>query len=286
MNAVTDDTPSLTAVYGHITTTVTAIGDVMGLDLTTYKVTLRLAEDMLGTVPKNKNVYSSYLAGKAKDAIAKDAKKGIPLASGEHPADPNDLSDVTKGRVDVEAMIAGETESIRDVEERGWTGFHEEANGVSPEDAKPFIFDYMIRGYACEAARTIREIGKVKQLSDKFKRFVAVKPRKIFFKAEDGSFITKRHCSVNERPLRGQTPQGPRVTVVRSDVIPAGTHLEFNLVVLKGGGITKPIIETVLSYGGTFMGLGQWRSGGWGRFDVIEIEKVSGGADDDENDDD
>ena len=126
------------------------------------------------------------------------------------------------------------------------------------------------KGFLCEAARTLKESDEgeddstVNQLQDKVKRYVFVTPRRVRLPEVGG---------VNERPLRAQTAQGPRVTVVRSDVIKAGAELNFSLRVLHGGGITKAILADVMEYG-SLMGLGQWRSGGWGRVEVVSFVEV------------
>lgn len=206
-----------------------------------YAIKIELLEDLLGTVPKNKAIYASYIASKAEELIG----KGIPHASGDEATDGS-----------LEAMAAEEVSTITEIEERGWTGFHEDEGG-------PFLYDYVIRGFLCESARTMKTWGTLKQLQDKFKRYVFVSPRRIRL---------PRIAGVLERPLRCMTPQGPRVTLVRSDVIKAGTQLDFDLTVLSGSGLGREVIAEVLSYG-EFMGLGQWRTGSWGRFRVLSMEK-------------
>lgn len=67
--------------------------------------------------------------------------------------------------------------------------------------------------------------------------------------------------------------KGPRVTVVRSDAVLAEAELQFHLKVLSGGRISRPLLETLLEYG-TMMGLGQWRSGAWGSFELVDLETV------------
>jgi hypothetical protein len=121
------------------------------------------------------------------------------------------------------------------------------------------------KGFLCEAGRTLKESGMVKQIQDKVKRYLFVKPRKIRLPGDK--------LEVLERPLRALTPQGPRTTVVRSDVIPAGTHIAFQLHLLKGGGLTKSIIEEILSYG-QYIGLGQWRTASWGRFILLKFKEA------------
>ncbi len=239
------------------------------LDVTTYAVVLRLEEDLLGTCPKAKAVYSDFIAAKAAAHLERERKRAEkegddPRFSDGKPATDNVLAE----------RVAEEVDTIPELEDKGWTGFHEDNDG-------PFLFDYALKGFLCEAARTLKERGTVKQLQDKFKRYVFVKPRRVRLprpgRVEDFAgkpmLVVTPAGIVCERPLRAQTAQGPRVTVVRSDVVLAGAELTFTLDVLRGGGITKPIIHDVLSYG-QYQGLGQWRSSGMGRFSLSSLEEA------------
>ena len=151
-----------------------------------------------------------------------------------------------------------EISTVTEIEERGWTGFH-------TDDKGPFLYDYVVKGFLCESARTLKQFGALKQLQDKFKRYVFVTPRRIRLPQ-----IAEKPL---ERPLRAMTAQGPRVTVTRSDVVTAGARLVFQVTILDGAGITQKCLEKVLDYG-KYMGLGQWRSGGFGRFKVIRVDEV------------
>ncbi len=212
-----------------------------------YSVHIELIEDLLGTVPLSRDVYSQHIANKKREELTRDARKGMPLASGREATDAV-----------IAEVLDEEVQSVQDMadpdQHRGWTTFHRDAEG-------PFLYDYHLKGNLCEAARALKEWGVVKQLQDKVKRYVFVAPRKIRLPEVSGQ---------NERPLRAQTAQGPRVTVVRSDTVCAGTQLFFDLIVVPGGGITKNLLEDVLSYG-ELQGLCQWRSGGWGRFTVLNL---------------
>jgi len=193
------------------------------MDTKEYKVTLTLMEDLLGTIPKNREVYKTYIASKAADL----------------------------------GLAEEEVATVPQLEEKGWTGFHED------KDGKPFLYNYTIKGFLCEAARTVK-FGALKQLQDKFKRHVFVSPRKIHIGEIDGCL---------ERPLRAMTAQGPRVTLVRSDVIPAGREINFKLTVIQGIGITENCLREVFAYG-RFIGLGQWRSGGYGNFELTTLDEI------------
>jgi hypothetical protein len=211
------------------------------LHITKYNVKITLINDMLGTTPKVKEIFAGYLADQALKELEKNRKKGLPLASGEANTEESAI-----------ATVEEEQGTVPDLEDRGWTGFHEDDKGI-------FVYDYFVKGFLCEAARTLKELNNVKQLQDKFKRYVFVFPRRIRLPEIGG-------CK--ERPIRAQTPQGPRVALIRSDFIREGTEIEFQIRVLKGGQISDSILEAVLSYG-ELVGLGQWRSGGWGRFTFV-----------------
>lgn len=53
------------------------------------------------------------------------------------------------------------------------------------------------------------------------------------------------------------------MTLARSDTCPSGTTLEFTVMVL--GQVSEALLIEWLDYG-ALLGLGQWRSGGWGVF--------------------
>jgi len=73
-------------------------------------VKLTLIEPMLGTIPKNKEIYAKYIADKTTEI--------------------NKLEEV---------------ETVTEVEESGWTGFHSDEEGI-------FIYNYMLKGFLKEAA--------------------------------------------------------------------------------------------------------------------------------------
>jgi hypothetical protein len=185
-----------------------------------YAVTIRLIEPMLGTVPKDAEVYSTYI----------ESRK------------PKEISE-------------NESETVDVSEERGWTGFHKDAEGY-------FLYDYIVLGFCKEAANILKDVLGVKALRKKVENYVMVKPRRIRLPEPKGAL---------ERPLRAQTMQGERVTLARSDYIAEGTELSFVLDVLGHKEITEDVLRKLLEYG-TRKGLGQWRNGGFGRFEVVRFQ--------------
>lgn len=195
-----------------------------------YKIKLTLTEEILGTITKDPEIYAQYIAGKA--ALTDEA-------------------------------LAEELATVEKVEEKGWTGFH------TLPDGTPMIYDYVIKGFfkdACSMLRRASGTGSSKLIS--FKKvidgMIFVTPRQIALNTNGGKM------GVNERPLRAETAQGPRIALARSDTCPAGTTLEFTVTVL--GELPEKTLIEWLDYG-SLRGLGQWRNAGYGKF-TYEIEKA------------
>lgn len=136
-------------------------------------------------------------------------------------------------------------------EEKRLTGFHSDENGL-------YLLDYQVKGMFKEYGNVIKEIVGVAALKSKIENFLFVEPRKIYLgkKEPDG---------IIERPLRAQTAQGQRVTIARSEYVAEGTTFEFDVLLIPGP-VTLNIIYAILDYG-KLKGFGQWRNGGYGRFD-------------------
>lgn len=198
--------------------------------MNTYQVTLTFTEPLLGTVPKDPEVYGTYITGRAADLGDEEA--------------------------------AQEMETVETVEEKGWTGFHK-------LEGQPIIYDYVIRGFLKAACGALRRVPgtrsyKIRAYKKIIDGLVFVDPRQIPIALNGGEM------GVLERPLRAQTAQGERVALARSDTCPVGTQLTFTLKVL--GSVTETDLREWFDYG-QFSGLGQWRSGGYGRF-TYEMEAV------------
>ena len=190
---------------------------------TKLKVHIRLLEDLWGTIPKDKDVFKTYIESKKPEDQKEDEA------------------------VDLEKL-----------EEKGFTGFHTDEKGV-------FLYDYLIRGFLKNAANTLKENMKVKNMRSKIVSYVFVHPRKIHLgkKKPDG---------VVERPLRAQTMQGPRVTLARSEYVKAGVELKFEIEIIENPAIKVEQIKELLEYG-KYQGLGQNRGAGYGAFEVVSIKQ-------------
>lgn len=186
--------------------------------------TIRLTENMLGTIPKDKDIFKKYIESLKPINITED-----------------------------------ETITIEEIEEKGWTGFHKDENGL-------FVYNYLVKGFLKHAGNVLKEVLGIKQMKSKITDFIYVWPRKIYLGKQepDGVF---------ERPLRAQTPKGERVCIARSDYVNAGLEITFKIELLPHKEINWKTIERVLEHG-RLMGLGQFRNGGFGSFELVEKPEI------------
>lgn len=203
------------------------------------KVRITLTEPMLGTKPANPAIFAQFIASKHPD--------GSPA---------KDELDTAEAR-----------------EIQGTTGFHRDTDG------QPMMWDYQIKGFFKEACDSMKKADESlsKDLAahkTKIDQTIFVFPRKIRLNMPDQTSV-----GMCERPLRAETMQGPRVTIVRSEEVPAGTWFDIEIKFLARSidgkskdddGVKKklPIGDLLvewLNYG-ALRGLGQWRNSSKGRF--------------------
>lgn len=188
------------------------------------KVRVTLTEEMLGTASAKKDIHAEYIASKAPDA--KSMQEEIES-------------------IGVEAVI-----------ENAMTVFPHNADGC------PVMWDYQVKGFLKDAIGMLRKVAgtecsKVKAYKKEVDGLIFVTPRQIpiVFDGEVGS------C---QRPLRAQTAQGERVALANSETVPAGSVLEFEIVLMLDS--HEKLVRECLDYG-MWRGLGQWRNSGKGKFE-------------------
>jgi len=194
------------------------------------KVKVTFKEHLLGTLAGNKDVATEFIAAKCKEGIQDD-----------------------------------ETAVIKNIDEELVNG-----STVFPRDEKgPFIWDYQWKGFFKEATESVfvrsGEFTKEQLKKDDLTLYMYkktidkqlfIKPRKIYLNLSGPmTFI--------ERPLRGQTMQGERICLARSEAAPAGTWCEFEIIWFKS--CLENVIERCLDYG-QYSGMLQWRNSGAGSF--------------------
>jgi len=207
-------------------------------------VELTMLEPLLGSCPGDKEVFEKFIASKAPTQERQDEE--------------------------IDAMTVDEEV------EKSSTIFPKDKDGL-------FLWDYTIRGFIKESMLVLIELDEIKEPKKWVVRkavdsTVIVEPRRIRLLDASGNPIEKAEEALG-RTLRAQTQQGERVALARSEVLPAGTRIRFLITSLvtenrqkkSWACIGKETLSQCLDYG-VIKGLGQWRSGGYGRFSWEEIE--------------
>jgi len=190
----------------------------------TLKVKLTFTEEVLGTCSANPDVHREYIASKSPDAAT----------------------------IEDEVAAVG----VEQVVDKAMTIFPR-------EDGKPFFYDYQIKGFfkdTCSALARVPDTksNKVKAYKKVIDGLVFPQPRKIFIELPKDQTIG--NC---QRPPRAQTAQGERIALANSETIPAGSFIEFRILIMDDG--HEKLVNEWLDYG-QFKGIGQWRNSGKGRF--------------------
>lgn len=203
-----------------------------GIGMLRLDVRLTLTEEALGTSSSSKELHKEYIASKAPDAKSTEEE--------------------------VAAL------GVDAVDEKGRTVFPRMA--VGDDDDVPFVYDYQLKGFFKDAAKMMKKVSgsecsKVRAYKQAIDGLIFIDQRKIPWMTEDG---TPAHVGPTcERPLRASTPMGERVAISSSETVPAGSHLDFGIILLDK--TLLPMVKECLTYG-RLRGLCQWRNSGKGTF--------------------
>lgn len=217
------------------------------MKILTLKAKLTFVEPVLGTASGNPQIQEEFKASKAPT--------------------------IEKGKEEVAAVTPATEEDLAEQIEKASTVFPKDEHGV-------FAWDYQIRGYFKGALYPLIETGQVKLSKWCYAKvvdlFVFVNPRRIYFKRPDGTNCDKSDITTLQRPLRAKTMQGDRIALARSEQLPPGVTLEFEISYLPGTAksvhkdLTMDDLKDCLDYG-RLVGYSQWRGGGFGRFSWVEV---------------
>lgn len=202
------------------------------------KVRITFTEPVLGTKPSDPEIHSTYVASKAPDA------KSIAEEVAAH--------------------------GVEAVEEKGKTIFDK------MEDGTPYLWDYQLKGFMKEAARTLKKVTGTK--TSKATAYIKTVDNFVFVFGpyRDRERVLPLYMPMDldllatdcQRPLRAQTMQGERVALAHSEEAPAGTYFECTIECLRDADMA--LVREWLDYG-RYKGMGQWRNSGLGRFRWEEV---------------
>jgi len=195
------------------------------------KVRLTLTNEALGTLSGNPKIAEEYIASKHPDGLQ-----------------PDELAQLVK---------------LEELQEKQSTVFPKDDTGC------PFVWGYQFKGFLKEACLAMIESDEETAATLKLRRLTLYLHKRTIDKQ---IFMAERFCVIDmkggemgwcERPLRGQTMKGERISLARSETVPEGSTFEFTILVNNKKLV--PYIKKWLDYG-QFSGFLQWRNSGKGTF--------------------
>jgi len=205
-------------------------------------VELTSTEPILGMSPQDPKVLEEVVIG-----VDKVLKAGITdvMLEEEKTALMASISDVDEDEVEEEEKPRPSTVFPRD------------------EQGNPIMWNYQVKGMFKDVCRSLRLIknspeSKLTSYKKRIDGLIFVYPRKIPFILPEGG-----ETSWCVRTLRVSGPKGERVTVARSQQLPAGTKIRFKIKSLDP--MLMNFVDSWLDYG-IDRGLGQWRNSGMGTY--------------------
>lgn len=129
------------------------------------------------------------------------------------------------------------------------------------QDDKPALKDYVVAGYLKETCSILRRVPGT--LSSKLQAHKKIIDGLVFASPEYIVVEAAGEIEILQRPLRAQTAKGERIALTASEMLPAGSTMEFTLKII--GVVKEPLLREWLDHG-ELHGFGCWRNAGYGRF--------------------
>lgn len=192
------------------------------------KVRITFFEELMGTASNDPEIHSEFIASNAPDAPSR--------------------------KEEIEAI------GVEEVIEKSKTVFPRD------KDGQPIMWDYQVKGFFKDTCGMLRKVPKT--LSSKIKAYKKEIDGLVFVNERQIPILFNGEIGSCQRPLRGQTAQGERISLANSESIPAGATIEFTVKCLVDS--YADVVREWLDYG-ELRGMGQWRNSGKGRFKWEEI---------------
>lgn len=212
-----------------------------------YKVKLNFIRDILGSQPADDELKTKYIKAKMMTG-----RTGMSAEIAQERV-KKEMSNLEKDE-DYQATIDS-------IEDKGITVFYRN------EDGKPSLCDVQLRGFFKDAFAFIAKEKKILTKKDgsnysgdaKYRDWIGARIR---FVQQYYPFPLKE-IDLYQRPLRAQTPTGPRVCIAGSERMKAPLSLDVSFVITDD--VKDEWVVAVLDRG-IFKGLGQFANSQWGSF--------------------
>jgi len=217
-----------------------------------YRVVLEFTGQLHGGVPKSPDVIDAWIKSRVNDehrvdALAAEAKADMGVA----------LTDA----------------EVEEVSKAAWNGFRADELGL-------FLMGYQVKALLKEAANVLKGPLDANALKSRVAERMFVVEDHIPI-TRDGVRITAPDGFV-EKYIHAMVATGPINALNKTDYIEAGCRVGFVVRLLKEMYLTKTkkdriapedLLRILLEYGQD-LGLGANRSQGYGRYRIVEFEKV------------
>lgn len=232
------------------------------------RVTIEFFTPLLAAEPSHHPAVQ-WVRGKQIEQLARELRKSEGLSAAEAEARARALVDETLG-----ALPSTDEELLHP------TVFYRH-----PETGQVVLAGYHWKGYFKEkipillltrAARTKR-LEEVRVRADDVSKELTIDEEWIPLLRPDGSPVAAPD-KLYGRILRRRDPRGfESTTPAVSEIVFPPCQATFTVTGVEGGAVTVSHIAEAL-VDGVFQGVGQWRTGGHGRFAVVSFERLDGGS--------
>ena len=213
-----------------------------------YDLKMRFRDRLMGGIPKNPDLIGDWL----KARMPSDAAIINRRAAGETISS-------------VETLAKEVEETIEAVEERAWTGFQSDDNGL-------FVRQDHVKAHLKDCANVLRGLAEVTAFRSKVADRVFPEPPRIYLYSQVAPAIGINEGDVFsepdgywEHPVHVMTPRGKRSALKRTDYV-SQPMIRLNLRVLDDKTITEKHLRDILEYGSVH-GFGAERSLGNGQYE-------------------
>ena len=207
-----------------------------------FDLEMRFRDRLMGGIPKNPDLIGDWLKARmpSDSAIVNRRAAGETISS-------------------VETLAKEVEETIEAVEERAWTGFQTDDNGL-------FVRQDHVKAHLKDCANVLRGMAEVTAFRSKLADRVFPEPPRIYLHVDSTTDdIVQAPTDYWEHPVHVMTPRGKRSALKRTDYVEQ-PMIRLNLRVLDDGVISEKHLRDILEYGAVH-GFGAERGLGNGQYE-------------------